>query len=408
MGDYLQLSLYIFGLIILCALCMLSVTCCCIYRRRTRSRRMYVESLNLANNQPMHQPDTDIPRNSQTFKSLPDISFQEEKYYTATDVIPCDDYRLIKETDVCIIMPMKIGNIYSRWMGSITLQGDIGKCAVLTDLTEKVKKENIFHWESFLKKCLALPKSDYLVKIEGVTIQKINQFLISEHLDCESLDGLFTREMTGGRPADSVLSVTTLIKYISGILEGMEIIKTYGFLHPGLSTKKILLTQLDCCKLYEFCLADDAAKVAELKKKQMKSFSLNQFAPETLFSKEYTESSDVWSTAVVIWEILTAGALPFPVDKVVKSEMDVQLPKLSWPDKFLQLRNNVLAECWNLNCSLRPSIHHLRGSFLTIFEKLIVDSDYEIPIPSTYTAMGSTKRARPWKEDAGTLHDVTL
>lgn len=34
--------------------------------------------------------------------------------------------------------------------------------------------------------------------------------------------------------------------------------------------------------------------------------------------------------------------------------------------QHLLYRNNVLAECWNLNCSLRPSIHHLRGSFLAV------------------------------------------
>lgn len=37
------------------------------------------------------------------------------------------------------------------------------------------------------------------------------------------------------------------------------------FLHPALSTKKILTTKKGICKLYDFCLAKDAPHVAKIK-----------------------------------------------------------------------------------------------------------------------------------------------
>ncbi|KAJ8038146.1 hypothetical protein HOLleu_19140 [Holothuria leucospilota] len=33
--------------------------------------------------------------------------------------------------------------------------------------------------------------------------------------------------------------------------------------------------------------------------------NINEFAPEALYRNEYTKASDVWSMAVVIWEMLS-------------------------------------------------------------------------------------------------------
>ncbi|XP_071852229.1 fibroblast growth factor receptor 3-like [Apostichopus japonicus] len=161
----------------------------------------------------------------------------------------------------------------------------------------------------------------------------------------------------------------------------MEILTTFGFLHPGLTTKKVLLTKEGKVKLFDFCLAGDAQKVAALKKSQIPTVTLNHFPPEMLLLSQYTESSDVWSTAVVIWEIMAAGNPPFPVENKVRFDEE------AWPEKYLQIKDQILFDCWNHNPSLRPSIHHLRGTFVAVFEKLITDSSYEIPIPTTYLPM---------------------
>ena len=35
------------------------------------------------------------------------------------------------------------------------------------------------------------------------------------------------------------------------------------FLHPGLTTKKVLITKKGICKLYDFFLAEDASQIAK-------------------------------------------------------------------------------------------------------------------------------------------------
>ncbi|XP_071843670.1 fibroblast growth factor receptor 1-like [Apostichopus japonicus] len=176
----------------------------------------------------------------------------------------------------------------------------------------------------------------------------------------------------------------------------MDVLKTFGFLHPGLTTKKVLLTKEGQVKLFDFCLAGDAPKIAALKKAQVPTVTLNQFPPEMLLLNHYTETSDVWSTAVVIWEIMAAGNPPFPVNKEVTSvDGEATTPSAPWPEKYLQIKDKILFDCWNHNSSLRPSIHHLRGTFVAIFEKLIADSSHEIPIPTTHLPMRAPDTAQP-------------
>ncbi|PIK47789.1 hypothetical protein BSL78_15332, partial [Apostichopus japonicus] len=56
---------------------------------------------------------------------------------------------------------------------------------------------------------------------------------------------------------------------------------------------------------YDFCLAEDAARTVMVKKSK-KHFDLNNLPPEALQRNEYSWASDMWSIAVVIWEVLSA------------------------------------------------------------------------------------------------------
>ncbi|XP_071842989.1 ephrin type-A receptor 3-like isoform X11 [Apostichopus japonicus] len=321
----------------------------------------------------------------------------EPNYYSTADAIAGKDPRMLSEKDISIIMNIKMGKIYKRWMGSVNLAEETNKCVVITTLTEKLIRKKEIHWEAYIRKCLELPTSNHLAKIEAISIQSSKLFLISEHLNCETLHSVLSRDTKnkGDYYCCSSLSVPDVIKHVAGVLEGMDILKTFGFLHPGLTTKKVLLTKEGQVKLFDFCLAGDAPKIAGLKKAQISMVTLNQFPPEMLLLSQYTESSDVWSTAVVIWEIMAAGNPPFPVDKEVRFGEEAVTPSVPWPEKYLQIKDKILFDCWNHNCSLRPSIHHLRGTFVAIFEKLIADSSYEIPIPTTYLPMRAPDTAQP-------------
>ncbi|XP_071854355.1 uncharacterized protein [Apostichopus japonicus] len=333
-----------------------------------------------------HKQKSDLPSIPSEESNSIHSSGSESNYYSAAKVGGAKD-RIFSANEFCILLSIKEGTIYNRWMGTIKISSDVKKCAVLTTIAEGVTKKKIIHWDAFVKRTLDLPKTDHLTKIDGIGVDKTTLYLITEHTVCETLDSRLTFDPSS---QSSPFSVSDVMKHIASILEGLECLQSFGFLHPGLSTKKILYTKEGICKLYDFCLAEDAPKIVALKKTQVKTFTLNQFPPESYFRNEYTAESDVWTTAVVIWEILSSGESPFPVDEDIKPCQDVKAPMLTWPQNYLQLRNLILFDCWSQTCSLRPTIHHLRESFKAIFETLVENSFYEIPLSELYIPMSGT------------------
>lgn len=119
------------------------------------------------------------------------------------------------------------------------------------------------------------------------------------------------------------------------------------FLHPGLSTKKVLVTEKGQCKLYDFFLSEDAPNktrniksevcdgkdmliwilhvciqiclnvfaFVDIKAEWMNSYfswfqkdcSINDLSPEALLRNEYSQASDMWCVAVVLWKLMTYG-----------------------------------------------------------------------------------------------------
>ncbi|XP_071843787.1 tyrosine-protein kinase BTK-like isoform X2 [Apostichopus japonicus] len=321
------------------------------------------------------------------------LETDEPNYYSTADVTEGRSQIIVYEKDISIINSIKMGNIYNRWLGTVNLPSRSNTCVVITSITETVWRTNEIHWEAFLRNCLQLPESKNLTKIEAISIESNNLYLVSEHLVCGTLHCLLTQEAVEKRNVYCCSSLPDVIKHVTGLLEGMHIINTYGFLHPGLSTRKLLVTTDGQLKLYNFCLAGHASRIATLQRSKMFSATLNQYPPEMLISSEYTESSDVWSIAITIWEIMSNGMSPFPDDTEITSHKELFEPSFPWPEKYFQIKDKILYNCWSQNCACRPSIHRLKGTFMEIFQKLLDDSSYEIPLSTTYVAMGSANIA---------------
>ncbi|KAJ8048313.1 Vascular endothelial growth factor receptor 1 [Holothuria leucospilota] len=277
--------------------------------------------------------------------------------------------RMFNEKDICLVCKIKMGKMYNRWMGSVAVTDKTNKCVVLTTAADVASESNSIHWDNFVERVLELPDNENINHVEGFYIDDAKvTYLVYEHLICETLD-VRVNACRGGddsAPTRQPLSDSEVMRYLFGILEGVQLLQSYGFLHPGLTTKKVLLTKQGTCKLYDFCLSEDAAYRMIVQKSEKKC-TLNQFAPEALSKNEYTQASDVWSTANVIWEILSSGAPPFS-DEVEISEDDVTVPE--WPDTYQEIRNNRLFECWRTVSSRRPTISLLKMSFEKVFESV--------------------------------------
>ncbi|XP_071853396.1 uncharacterized protein [Apostichopus japonicus] len=272
--------------------------------------------------------------------------------------------KMINSEDLRLICQIKIGVIYTRWMGTINLSSGAKTCVVVTTLSDKLSQLKERNWDDFVKRILDVPENKCIVPVEGICVDKGQICLLQTHLNCTTLDK-HLHKTVGNDPENRVKVVMTTVetaKYVIEILEGMELIHSYGFLHPGLSTKKILVTVQGACKLYDFCLKEDARHTIITKKNENELSEYNA-PPEVVTRSEYNCESDVWYTALVIWEILQPGSSPFAFGNTTSTTTQKTVFE-NWPRKYEEIRNDILFDCWTTDCSSRPKMSKIRSSFL--------------------------------------------
>ncbi|PIK46096.1 hypothetical protein BSL78_17035 [Apostichopus japonicus] len=233
--------------------------------------------------------------------------------------------------DLHRIYQMKVGVIYTRWMGTINLSSEEKRCVVVTTPSGQIC---LFH----------------------------------THLNCKTLDKHLRIPLEGNveKIPSVAMTITEVMKQKAYVII-RKFLYFFQFVHPRLSTKKILLTDKAECKLYDFCLTKDARHTVRTYKKQNDFFDYNA-PPEVVSRSEYSYKSDVWYIALVIWEILQPGSSPF----TIKGNTTV-LEK--WPNAYEEIRNDILFNCWTSDCSVRPGISKIRSSFMQICG-LSVQSEY--------------------------------
>lgn len=259
-----------------------------------------------------------------------------------------------------MLLSLKTGNTFNRWMGTLTLPDGSSKCINLTTATEKALTKRKLQWTKFVKRVIELPPSDYVTKLLGIYIDISHLYVVHEHLICETLQDYLENYRKDQAVKVCNYSSSKMLPYVTSYLNGMKFIHSYGFVHPGMSTRKILVTENGVCKIYAFCLPEDARN-AVITLMSTKACSLNELAPEALFRNEYSEASDVWSASIIIWLTLIDDLPPFSVDDM--SSFNVR-NDFEMTEENQRLRRNLL-NSWNRDDSMRSTLDDLKQCFET-------------------------------------------
>ncbi|XP_015978089.2 vascular endothelial growth factor receptor kdr-like [Rousettus aegyptiacus] len=159
------------------------------------------------------------------------------------------------------------------------------------------------------------------------------------------------------------LTLEDLICYSFQVAKGMEFLASRKCIHRDLAARNILLSDNNIVKICDFGLARDIYKDPDYVWKGDAKLPLKWMAPESIFDKIYTTQSDVWSFGVLLWEIFSLGASPYPGVQIdedfcrqLKEGKRMRSPEYSTPEIY-----QTMLECWHSVSTLRPNFSELVG-----------------------------------------------
>lgn len=137
----------------------------------------------------------------------------------------------------------------------------------------------------------------------------------------------------------------------------MEFLASRKCIHRDLAARNILLSESNIVKICDFGLARDIYKDPDYVRKGNARLPLKWMAPESIFDKVYTSQSDVWSFGVLLWEIFSLGASPYPgvqIDedfcKRLKDGVRMRAPETASPEIY-----GIMLACWHGEPKERPT-----------------------------------------------------
>ncbi|XP_078513253.1 vascular endothelial growth factor receptor 1 isoform X2 [Lissotriton helveticus] len=152
------------------------------------------------------------------------------------------------------------------------------------------------------------------------------------------------------------ISMEDLISYSFQVARGMEFLASRKCIHRDLAARNILLSENNAVKICDFGLARDIYKDPDYVRKGDARLPLKWMAPESIFDKIYTTKSDVWSYGVLLWEIFSLGASPYPGVQIdeefcnrLKEGIRMRAPSYATPEIY-----QTMLDCWNSDPTERP------------------------------------------------------
>ncbi|XP_056013331.1 fibroblast growth factor receptor 4-like isoform X4 [Ostrea edulis] len=243
------------------------------------------------------------------------------------------------------------------------------------DCAMDVEKEDLYQELDIMRKISHHPNIvDYL----GCCTQQDPMYIIMEYVP----GGNMQQYLRKFRPSHQTINNEELIpptakdlnSYALQISKGMEHLSSLNIIHRDLAARNILIDRKGVCKICDFGLARNVEGDEVYERSSKGPQPIRWMAPESLSDQCFTRKSDVWSYGVLLWEIVTLGATPYPGMAAREVVSTVMMGKwLSRPLHCKQELYALMVQCWDTVPHNRPSFKDISYEMEKLLEK---EADY--------------------------------
>lgn len=162
------------------------------------------------------------------------------------------------------------------------------------------------------------------------------------------------------------LSSKELLGFVLDVCSGMVFISDHFFVHRDLAARNILIGERGVCKVCDFGLSQDISGDAFYRQASNPVVAWKWSSLETLMNGKSTVQSDVWSFGILMAEIITFGAKPYPgirnAKLLSKLQLGFRMPQENVrhaSPKYFALMHNTWRENANERPTFRELCHHI-------------------------------------------------
>lgn len=225
--------------------------------------------------------------------------------------------------------------------------------------------------DEFLRELELMKKLDphpHVVGLLGCCTYLDPLYMVLEYARHDSLLDYLRRNRPGKEEARTPTS-RILINFAVQIAKGMSYLSQVKLPHGDLTTRNVLLGDRMVCKISNFSRERDITAIVEEPRHAVRWMGI-----ETIVTHEYTTLTDIWSFGILLWEIVTYGATPYP--KLHGRDVKARVPsglRMEIPSHCSKEVYGIMAQCWNADPQKRPSFRSIN----IVMEKLLNDKkDY--------------------------------
>ncbi|NXP24947.1 RON protein, partial [Scytalopus superciliaris] len=166
---------------------------------------------------------------------------------------------------------------------------------------------------------------------------------------------------------------------------GMEYLAQKKFVHRDLAARNCMLDETLTVKVADFGLARDVfgKEYYSIRQHRHAKLPVKWMALESLQTQKFTTKSDVWSFGVLMWELLTRGASPYPgVDPYDMAHYLLRGRRLPQPSHCSDTLYKVMLSCWATAPEERPSFTGLVNELERVLATL--EGEHYVNLAVTY------------------------